>query len=145
MAIWTFSIPDIVFSRVMNDFSEELKTRYKMQKIKVNGVTTWKNFSTSQVSETPPIFPYTTIIELPGAERGQDLEGSAINGGLFTFQVDVFDNQNESRAKNCMAEVVRIMKTMRFQVNAMPSFDSKPQEYRMTARFSRVIGAGDSL
>lgn len=145
MAIWTFEIPTIVFSRIMNDFSEDLKTKYKMQKIKVNGVTTWKNFSTSQVSETPPIFPYITVIELPGAERGQDLEGDLINGGLFTFQVDVFDNQSESRAKNCMAEVTRIMKTMRFQVNAMPSFDSKPQEYRMTARFSRVIGAGDSL
>ncbi len=145
MAIWTFEIPTIVFSRVMNDFSEDLKTKYKMQKIKVNGVTTWKNFSTSQVSETPPIFPYIIIIELPGAERGQDLEGSSINGGLFTFQVDVFDNQSESRAKNCMAEVTRIMKTMRFSVNTMPSFDSKPQEYRMTARFSRVIGAGDRL
>lgn len=145
MAIWTFSIPDIVFSRVMNDFSEDLKTKYKMQKIKVNGITTWKNFSTSQVSETPPVFPHITIIELPAAERGQDLEGTSINAALFTFQVDVFDNQSESRAKNCMAEVTRIMKTMRFSVNAMPSFDSKPQEYRMTARFSRIIGASNSL
>lgn len=145
MAIWTFSIPDIVFSRVMNDFSEDLKTKYKMQKIKVNGVTTWKNFSTSQVSETPPIFPYITIIELPGAEQGQDLEGSTINGGLFSFQADAFSNKSEREVKECMAEVVRIMKTMRFSVNAMPSFESKTQEYRMIARFSRVIGAGDTL
>lgn len=145
MAIWTFDIPTIVFSRVVNDFSEDLKTKYKMQKIKVNGVTTWKNFSTSQVSETPPVFPYITIIELPGAERGQDLEGSSINAALFTFQVDVFDNQNESRAKNCMAEVTRIIKTMRFSVNSMPSFDSKPQEYRQTARFSRLVGQSDIL
>lgn len=145
MAIWTFEIPTIVFSRVMSDFSEDLKTKYKMQKIKVNGVTTWKNFSTSQVSETPPVFPYITIIELPGAERGQDLEGSSINAALFTFQVDVFDNQNESRAKNCMAEVTRIIKTMRFSVNSMPSFDSKPQEYRQTARFSRLVGQSDIL
>lgn len=145
MAIWTFSIPDIVFSRVMNDFSEDLKTKYKMQKIKVNGIVKWSNFSTSQVSETPPIFPYITIIELPGAERGQDLEGSTINGGLFTFQVDVFDNDKESKAQKCMEEVMRIMKTMRFSVNPMPSFDSKPQEYRMTARFSRIIGSGDTL
>lgn len=145
MAIWTFSIPDIVFSRVMNDFSEDLKTKYKMQKIKVNGVTTWKNFSTSQVSETPPIFPYITVIELPGQERGQDLEGSSINGGLFSFQADAFSNKSEREVKECMAEVVRIMKTMRFQIPTMASFDSKPQEYRMTARFSRVIGAGDRL
>lgn len=145
MAIWTFDIAPKVFTIVMNEFSEDLKTKYKMQKIKVNGVTTWKNFSTSQVSETPPIFPYITIIELPGAERGQDLEGSSINGGLFTFQVDVFDNDKESKVQKCMEEVMRIMKTMRFQVNAMPSFDSKPQEYRMTARFSRVIADNDPL
>lgn len=145
MVIWTMDIPTIVFSRIVNDFSEDLKSKYKMQKLTVNGNTTWRNFSTSQVSETAPIFPYITVIELAGAERGQDLEGTSINGGLFTFQVDVFDNSSETRAKNCMAEVIRIMKTMRFQIPTMASFDSKPQEYRMTARFSRVISNNDVL
>lgn len=144
-SIWTMDIPTIVFSRIVSDFSEDLKTKYKMQKLTAGGNTTWSNFSTSQVSETPPIFPYITVIELPGDERGQDLEGSSINGGLFTFQIDVFDNSSESRVKGCMAEVVRIMKTMRFGMKPMPSFDSKPQEYRMTARCSRIIGAGDFL
>ena len=144
-SIWTMDIPTIVFARVMNDFSEDLKTKYGMKKLAVNGITTWRNFSTSQVSETPPIFPYITVIELPGQERGQDLEGTSINGGLFTFQIDAFDNSSESRAKGCMAEVMRVMKTMRFQSNSMPSPDSKPQEYRMTARFSRLIGANDPL
>lgn len=145
MAIWTMDISEIVFSRIVNDFSEDLKKKYNMQKIKVNGVINWKNFSTSQVSEKPPIFPYITVIELPGAERGQDLEGNSINGGLFTFQVDVFDNSSERRVKNCMEEIVRIMKSMMFQVNSMPAFESKPQEYRMAARFSRLIGAKDII
>lgn len=145
MAVWTFEIPTIVFSRVMDDFSEDLKTKYKMQKIKVNGVTTWKNFSTSQVSETPPIFPYITIISLPADPRGRDLEGKTINGGLFTFQVDVFSNKNEKECEKCMEEVTGIMLSMAFEPKPMPSFDSKPQEYRMTACFSRVIGAGDTL
>ena len=144
MGVWTFDIPSIVFSRIMSDFSEELKTKYDFKKITVNENTTWRNFSTSQVSETAPIFPYITVIELPGAERGQDLEGTSINAALFTFQVDVFDNTSETRTKKCMEEVVRIMKTMRFQIPTMASFDSKPQEYRMTARFSRVI-ANDPL
>lgn len=145
MAIWTMDIPTIVFSRIVNDFSDDLKTKYKMQKTTVNNITTWRNFSTSQVSETSPIFPYITVIELLGQERGQDLEGTSVNGGLFTFQIDAFDNNNESRAKGCMAEVMRIMKTMRFNSTQMPSPDSKPQEYRITARFSRVIGANDLL
>lgn len=145
MVFWTMKIPSIVFSRIVSDFSEDLKTEYDMQKIKVNGNETWRNFSTSQVSETAPIFPYITVIELPGQERGQDLEGTSINAALFTFQVDVFSNKSDSIAKNCMGEVARIMKTMRFSVNQMPSFDSKPQEYRMVARFSRVIGSSDLL
>lgn len=145
MSIWTMDIPTIVFSRIVSDFSEDLKTRYKMQKLTVNGITTWRNFSTSQVSEIPPIFPYITVIELPGQEIGQDLEGTSINGGLFTFQVDAYDNQNETRAEDCIAEVVRIMKAMQFNVAQMPYPESKAQEYRKIARFSRVIGAGDTL
>lgn len=143
--IWTMDISTIVFSRIVSDFSEDLKRMYNMQKITINGITTWKNFSTSQISDTPPIFPYITVIELPGQERGQDLEGDVINGALFTFQVDVFDNSSESKVKNCMAEITRIMKSMRFQATSMPSFESKPQEYRMISRFSRVICSEDTL
>lgn len=156
MGVWTSDISDIVYTRVTEDFSEELKKKYKIEKTEVTfpvtGETqvTWNKFSTSQVSDTPPKFPYITIVELPGAERGQDLEGTSINAALFTFQIDVYCNgsiagQNaETVAKKCMAEITRTMKTMRFSANAMPSFDSKPQEYRMTARFSRVI-ANDPL
>lgn len=149
--MWTMDIPTQVFTRVTEDFSPELKSKYgfKMTKVKYEWMDEaeiiWNKFSTSQISESPPEFPYITIIELPGQERGQDLEGSSLNAALFTFQVDCIDNVNESRARNCMAEVVRIMKTMRFQVKEMPSFDSRPQEYRMTARFSRVIGYNDIL
>lgn len=151
-SIWVMDVPTIVFARIVNDFSEELKLKYGMQKITVNGISTWRNFSTSQVSETPPIFPYITLIESPGQERGQDLEGNSINAAVFTFQVDIFCNDEriagqhpETVLKNCMAEIIRIMKTMRFRMPIMASFDSKPQEYRMTARFSRIIGAGDIL
>lgn len=145
MSVWTMDISSIVFSRIVANFSEDLKIKYKMQKLTAGGLTTWRNFSTSQVSEAPPIFPYITIIELPGQEKGQDLEGSSINAVFFTFQVDVFDNKNESRARECMKEIVRIMKTMRFQIPTTASFNSKPQEYRMVARFSRLIGHDDNL
>lgn len=144
-SIWTTDIPTIVFSRTVSDFSEDLKTKYKMQKLTVNGITTWRNFSTSQVSETPPIFPYITVIELPGAEKGQDLEGTSVNGGLFTFQVDVYHNSSETIARNCMAEVFRVMKTMRFNGMQIPYPQSQSQEYRQIAQFSRVIGASDPL
>lgn len=144
-SIWTMDIPTIVFSRIVSDFSEDLKIKYGMKKMTVNGITTWRNFSTSQVSETAPIFPYITVIQISAQERGQDLEGTSVNGGLFAFQVDAFSNKNESEANGCIGEVFRVMKTMRFNGEQMPSPNSKPQEYRMTARFSRIIGASDIL
>lgn len=149
--LWTSEIPTIVFARVTEEFSQGLKTKYGFAATKIKypwmdeAEYVWNKFSTSQISETPPEFPYITIIELPGVEQGQDLEGKEINAATFTFQVDVFDNQSETRVKNCMAEIVRIMKSMSFSITSMPSFESRPQEYRQTARFSRIIGFNDPL
>lgn len=144
-AIWTADISSIVFTRVMNNFSPALKTKYKMQKLTAGGLTSWRNFSTSMVSMSNPIFPYITIVEQAGQERGQDLENLTVNAALLMFQVDVIDNAKESNAKECMGEVFRIMKTMRFNGKMMPVPNSKPQEYRVTARFERFIGQGDKL
>lgn len=143
--LWTMDMADAIYARVVADFPERLKKKYKFQKMTVNGVTQWLNFSKSSVSETKPLFPYITFIELSGSEKGRDLEGSSINAALFTFQIDVYDNAKEETTKECMAAIVKIMKSMMFQGNAMPSPDSIPQEYRSTARFSRVISEYDTI
>lgn len=158
MGVWTSDISDVVYTRITEDFSEDLKKKYKIEKTEVTfpstGITqvTWNNFSTSQVSDTSDLkFPYMTIIELPGVEKGQDLEGTSINAALFTFQADAYCNGSiagntaETVVKNCMSEITRIMKTMRFSVTAIPSFESKSGEYRMTARFARAISNNDIL
>lgn len=145
MSLWVSSISTTVYNRVVNEFFKNSLTRYGMTAYKVGNYIVCTNFSTSQISETAPKFPYVSIIELPGAERGQTLEGDSINGGLFTFQVDVIHNEKESIPQQIMNDIVPIMKSMRFQLTAMPSFDSKPQEYRKTARFSRVISGNDVL
>lgn len=145
MGLWTSDISTTVYNRVVNEFFKNSLTRYGMTAYKSGNYISCLNFSTSQISETAPRFPYVTIIELPGAERGRDLEGTSINGGLFTFQVDVIHNEKESISEQIMNDIVPIMKSMRFQVSAMPSFESKPQEYRRIARFSRVIGSNDLL
>lgn len=142
--LWTMDLPDSIYGRLVSEFPERLKTKYKFQKLTVNGVTQWLNFSKSSVSlDTKPVFPYITFLELPGSEKGRDLEGNSINAALFTFQVDVYDNAKEETTKECMAAIVKIMKSMMFEASAMPAPDSKPQEYRSTARFSRIIGAAD--
>lgn len=136
---WVMKIPSKVYSHLKNEFSEKLKAKYKM---------TDSNFSTVS-SATPSVFPFVFLHSLPAVEQGRTLDGTSINGGLFTFQIDVIDNQTQKRAQDVMTEAVRIMKTMRFEITAMPSFegagDGTKQEHRMTARFRRVIGNGDIL
>lgn len=106
---------------------------------------TSENFSTTDSQNKKAVFPFVYVNLLPASETGNDLEGDTINGGIFTFQIDVYDNKTQARAREVMTEVVRIMKSMRFLVNQMPSFDDTEDVKRMTTRFQRIIGSGDIL
>lgn len=136
MADWTDRISSIVFTRIKNEFSNTIKTKYKM---------TSSNFSTVGSSDTPAVFPFVYIQLLPSAEQGQDIEGNEINAGLFTFQIEVTDNQTQARSKEVMAEVKRIMKAMRFTVQPTPTLEDTKYTYRSIMRCSRRVGSGDIL
>lgn len=136
MADWTDRISSIVFTRIKNEFSSTLKTKYKM---------TSSNFSTVGSSDTPAVFPFVYIQLLPSAEQGQDIEGNEINAGLFTFQIEVTDNQTQARSKEVMAEVKRIMKAMRFTVQPTPTLEDTKYTHRAIMRCSRRVGSGDIL
>lgn len=133
---WIDKIPSIVFSRVLGEFSEIIKDKYKMDS---------PNFSGESLSDAPPIFPFVHYELLPPSEEGQDLEGTSINGGLFTFQFDVYDNLKQQREVYIMSEIVRIMKSMSFSIPTMPYTESEGNIKRRIARFRRMIGAGDKL
>lgn len=133
---WVMRISSVVFTRIKTEFSDKIKTKYKM---------TDKNFSTVGSNNTPAVFPFVYIHLLPAVEQAQDLECTSINGGLFTFQVDVNDNKSQANANEVMSEVMRIMKTMRFSVNEMPSFEDTKDIHRLTTRFRRSIGESDIL
>lgn len=136
MADWTDRISPIVFTRIKNEFSSTIKTKYKM---------TDKNFSTVGSSDTPAVFPFVYIQLLPSVEQGQDLEGNEINAGLFTFQIEVTDNQSQARAKDVMSEVKRIMKSMRFTVQCTPTLEDTKDTHRAIMRCNRIIGSCDIL
>ena len=136
MADWTDRISSVVFTRIKNEFSGSLKTKYKM---------TSSNFSTVGSSDTPAVFPFVYIQLLPSSEAGQDIEGNAINAGLFTFQIEVTDNQSQTRAKDVMAEVKRIMKSMRFTVQPTPTLEDTKDTHRAIMRCNRRIGSNDIL
>ena len=136
MADWTDMISSNVFTRIKNEFSSSLKTKYKM---------TSSNFSTVGSSDTPAVFPFVYVQLLPSAEQGQDIEGNTINAGLFTFQVEVTDNQTQARTKDVMSEVKRIMKSMRFTVQCTPTLEDTKDTHRAIMRCNRIIGSDDIL
>ena len=136
MADWTDRISSVVFTRIKNEFSSSLKEKYKMKD---------ENFSTVGSSDTPAVFPFVYIQLLPSVEQGQDIEGNTINAGLFTFQVEVTDNQTQARAKDVMSEVKRIMKSMRFTVQCTPTLEDTKDTHRAIMRCNRIIGSCDIL
>lgn len=136
MSDWYMMIPLMVFTRLKQNFSQTIKDTYKM---------TDSNFSTVGSSKAPAVFPFVYVNALPASEQGRDLQGTSVNGALFTFQVDVYSNKTQNEARKVMSEITKVMKTMGFEINSMPSFESTQDVHRMTARFRRMFGADDTL
>ena len=136
MSDWYMMIPLMVFTRLKQNFSQTIKDTYKM---------TDSNFSTVGSSKAPAVFPFVYVNALPASEQGRDLQGTSVNGALFTFQVDVYSNKTQNEARKVMSEITKVMKTMGFEINSMPSFESTQDVHRMTARFRRMFGANDKL
>lgn len=132
--MWFSKISSIVFTRVKTLVSKRLKKTYPNL-----------NFTDSDKEQKNPQFPTVYIHELPGIERGQDLDNTTINAVLTTMQIDVIDNVSQNRANKVMGEVISAMKSMRFSVVSMPEFQNTTGTYRQTARFRRVIGSSDKL
>ena len=136
MSNWYMMIPLMVFTKLKQGFSQTIKDTYKM---------TDKNFSTVGSSDTPAVFPFVYFNALPATEQGRDLQGTSVNGALFGFQIDVYSNKTQNEARKVMSEITKVMKTMGFEINSMPSFEDTKDVHRMTARFRRMFGADDTL
>lgn len=128
------SIESQIFSLIKAKFSAKIKAKYKDL-----------NFTTSDRSSTKPKFPTVYIHMIDSQEVGSDLEGTSIPGVKVAFQVDVSDNQNNSRTDEVAREVLRIMKSMRFKPFPMPMHNNTGDVYITTARYRRVVGDGDIL
>lgn len=136
MIDWVMLVPSVVFTKIKTDFPEDLKTKFSM---------TGNNFSTVDESNTEAVFPFVFVKLLPASEVGADLVGKDINAGLFTFQIDVYDNKSKSRAREVMTAVLKTMKSMSFNVISMPEFSTTSGRHRSTMRVRRIIGSGDIL
>lgn len=134
---WTTLIPLRVFTKIKNDFSQTIKDTYSM---------TDNNFSMRNTN-TKAVFPFVFVSSLASSPMARDLQGNSINAGRFGFQIEVYDNQTQTRARKVMTEIQRIMvEEMGFEPTSIPNFqETNDNTVRMISRFTREIGAGDKL
>lgn len=102
-------------------------------------------FTTSNTNQTKPTFPTVYVHYLGGLERGADLTGESLNAITAPFQIEVYTNKSDAEADKVMQEIMKIMKNMKFQISQLSFSDNQDGVYRKIARFSRIIGAGDTL
>ena len=133
---WITQLTPIVFTRIKNGITKKTKETYGLEN---------KNFSTSESSKTSPVFPFVHVKQLQSVEQGKDLEGTSINGGLFTYQIRVTDNQSEEAVKKITNEIINVMKKMSFEAVGFPMFESTRDYYESVARFRRAIDENDIL
>lgn len=133
---WGADLLPIVFTRLKNGLSNDTKTFY--------GITN-KNFSTVANSTTQTVFPFICVRSVAPRETMQTISNNEIAGITLTIQIDVITNTTQSDADNIAYELLDIMKQMKFNVSSMPSFESNIDEYRSTARYTRLIGASETL
>lgn len=131
-------VESTVFDSIYNSIMEsELAEEYSLSD---------DNFSTIDTLATSPIFPFIYVHLLPGVEEMQDLNNTTINGGTFTLQIRVTDNEDTVKVKNLMDKIVEVMKGMRFNVVATPEFNASSSSiYNQVARFRRLIANGETL
>ena len=127
-------VETIVFSRIKAKATEKFKTKYRDI-----------SFTTSNKVVSSPKFPNVYVHLLGSPEIGNDLEGNKINGIDATFQIEVTDNESQSRAKDVMNEVVGIVKEMRFSISSMPEVNNTDSTFRCVMRCGRIIGSLDKF
>ena len=132
---WIMLVPSIVFTKIKTNFSEKIKIIHNM---------TNNNFSTLSKSDLDAVFPFVYVKSLTASEQGRDLQGTSINGALFTFQIEVIDNKKQQNAREVMGEIIRIMKEMGFENNSLPFFDdTNDNTHRIVARFRKMMADED--
>ena len=134
---WIFALLPKVFTKVKTEFSQTIKDKYSM---------TAKNFSTEDAMNVKPVFPFVWIQQISCQEVGNDIDNTDINAVNVTFQIETYDSDSASKAKECMTEAMRIMKSMRFNVLPDSLISTKDDGlHRVVMRFSRIIAYNDII
>ncbi len=130
------SLESIIFTQIKARFSPKIKKKYSSLE-----------FTTQEESKTPPRFPNVYVYLMPSGEDNLTLERTAFEGGDFTFQIKVTDNQNQKRVKEVTEEILRVMKTMSFHMptGGTPIYQNTKDTYWSDARYRRKLDRNDYL
>lgn len=132
--MWTTDIVYKVFAKIKVEATKKLKSKYP------------NIYFTKESKELEDAqFPTVYLKRMQGAERGQDLEGTSLNGVLSTFQVEVTTNTSDEDAQTVADVVCLIMKSMGYRMMGEPFPDNNGNTHRNVSRYQREIDYNDKI
>lgn len=124
---------EIFYTLVSDNISQEIKTKYTNLQITTDP---------QDIDDTK--FPTIYIQMLESGEVNPNLMNENISGIRANFQIDIYATEKVV-TKEVADEIIRVLKSLAFYINAMPYTMFANGVYRTIIRCNRVIGSGDTL
>lgn len=135
--MWTSKIFTNIYSRLKANGKIRIQKKYPKLT---------PNFVDSTPSAETLKYPCIVVKELQPTETGRDIEARFINGVIYTLQIEVITNTNQSECNGIADIVLDMMKEMSFEVVGIPfSDDSQLNDYRNISRYRREIDSQDVI
>lgn len=134
--IWYSQIESTLFTTLQYNLAEREDAPFPY----LSCTTSSENETIDGVSDFPALYVHL----LSPLEMGNDLTNESVNAINATLEVQVFSNKSESQCVKIMAQVIKQMKKLHFNVTLFPDPQTSDKKYFAIARFNRVIGNGDS-
>lgn len=90
-------------------------------------------------------FPTCYFRMVDWIETGNDLDNTETHAVTATLQVDVIANTSLSDCKEVVYETIDIVKSLRFNIIAMPIYSASNNLYTGVIRFRRIIGGSEEI
>ena len=133
---WYSEIESTIFTLLQYVLVEKVDAPYPS----LNCTTSSQNESLENVDDFPALYVHL----LPPLEMGQTLTNEDVSAIRATFELQVFSDQSENECRDIMNACIKEMKKLRFNIPMLPDPQTADKKYFAIARFSRVIGNGDT-
>lgn len=135
--IWYSEIESTIFTHLQYVLIEADNAPFP----ELNCTTSSKSESLENVSDFPNLYVHL----LPLSEMGNDLTNETVNAVRATFELQLYSDKSENECREIMTACIQEMKKLHFNVSMFPDPQTAAEKkYFAIARFTRVIGAGDS-